>query len=372
MNPPLEELKFCWNRFLERPARGGASRRESLGRSLEKHFSRTPGYRPTRLFRLEDLARELGLGSILVKDESTRLAAGSFKILGTVWAVDRLFRENPRLQRDNVVLSAASEGNHGRAVARVAATFGLRCVIYLPEHVAFPRIEAIRREGAEIESVAGSYQDAVDRMIVDSAEKDYQVISDTGYAGYETIPAWVSEGYQLIFHEVEQEIAHNGWSPPDLVLLQGGVGTFASSGVGYYQVEGSAPKLVVVEPLEADCLLSSAFSQDGTLSSATGRLETRMSGLNCSLPSLTAWPVLRAGVDLFLAIHDDFATEARARLESPSGNDPPISTSESGSAGLAGLLALCLTASGAGLRERLQLDSKSTVLVVNTEGANDL
>ena len=58
-----------------------------------------------------------------VKDESNRLGLPAFKILGASWAAERALREDPGVH----TLVAACAGNHGRAVARVAAMRGLRC-----------------------------------------------------------------------------------------------------------------------------------------------------------------------------------------------------------------------------------------------------
>ena len=71
--------------------------------------------------------RELGDG-VWLKDESDRLGLPAFKVLGVSWAVERALRSDPHVK----TLVAASAGNHGRAVAHVAAQRGLHCRIFLP------------------------------------------------------------------------------------------------------------------------------------------------------------------------------------------------------------------------------------------------
>src|SRR4051794_32764470 len=83
-----------------------------------------PGYAPTPLCALGGVAAELGLGAVAMKDESARLGLPAFKVLGASWAVERALRE---AGGPVGTLIAASAGNHGRAVARVAAMRGLRC-----------------------------------------------------------------------------------------------------------------------------------------------------------------------------------------------------------------------------------------------------
>ena len=65
-------------------------------------------------------------------------------------------------------LVAASAGNHGRAVARVAAMRGLRARVFLPARSLPARREAIAGEGAEVVIVDGTYEDAVARAAAEA------------------------------------------------------------------------------------------------------------------------------------------------------------------------------------------------------------
>jgi len=49
-----------------------------------------PGYHPTHLKRLRNLAQSWGVAEILIKDESSRFGLGAFKTLGGSYAVARL------------------------------------------------------------------------------------------------------------------------------------------------------------------------------------------------------------------------------------------------------------------------------------------
>jgi diaminopropionate ammonia-lyase len=157
------------------------------------------------------------------------------------------------------------------------------------------------------------------------------------------------------------------------VLLQAGVGGLAWAGTCFYaRRSGPArPRLVAVEPLEADCLLASITSPGGELRQTRGRLLTIMAGLNAGTPSLVAWPLIRAGVDAFLALDDGYAEAAMRRLHAAEGKDPRVVAGESGAAGVAGLLALSREPVLAAARDELGLGPEARVLVVNTEGATD-
>ena len=63
-----------------------------------------------------------------------------------------------------LTLVAATDGNHGRAVARVARLLGLGARIFVPGDMAPARREAIAGEDAEVVVVDGTYDDAVETL----------------------------------------------------------------------------------------------------------------------------------------------------------------------------------------------------------------
>ena len=122
-----------------------------------------------------------------------------------------------------------------------------------------------------------------------------------------------------------------------------------------------APKLIVVEPENAACLLESAKS--GEVIHVKGELDTIMAGLACGEPSFLAWQELQRAATGFMAIPDQ-AAAAAVRFFAGNG----LIFGESGVAGLAG----CLLASRDTIvRAQLGLDSGSRILLFGTEGATD-
>jgi diaminopropionate ammonia-lyase len=326
-----------------------------------------PGYAPTPLHSCAHLAAELGIGGLFIKDESQRFGLNAFKGLGAVWALHRLTAAGASPK----TVAAATEGNHGRAVAWAARQLGFPAVIFIPDHAAPARIENLRREGAQVELVAGSYDEAVARCARVSAERGWQVVSDTGYEGYTEIPQWIAEGYTTLFREIEAQRSAAKLPAPDVVLVQGGVGGLLHSAVLHFRASRDAPILVAVEPEAADALQASIESPAGMPTPARGSLDTIMAGLNCGRVSLTAWPVVRRGIDMFVTVRDGFAEAAMRRLARPNGDDPQIVSGETGAAGLAGLLALLQSPELAPGRRALALGPERRVLVINTEGATD-
>jgi diaminopropionate ammonia-lyase len=335
--------------------------------SVRSFHQGLPGYRPTPLLTLPGLAARLGVGALQVKDESSRFGLGAFKGLGTSWAVHRLRAKG--LEFDTV--SSATDGNHGRALAWTARSVGVRAVIFMTAHSAPPRIEAIRAEGAEVVLVDGTYDDAVRECATRSAASGWQVVADVGYPGYLEIPGWIAEGYGTLLLEYEDQRRVEGLAEADLVLVQAGVGGLLSAVVGHFGQFARQPRLVAVEPVEADALLESALTPDATPAPSSGSQRSLMACLNCGAVSLTAWPAVREGTDLFLSIEDGYAERAMRLLAWPEAGDPRIVAGESGAAGLAGLLALKEHPGFAAPREAAGLSASSVVLLINTEGATD-
>jgi diaminopropionate ammonia-lyase len=264
-----------------------------------------------------------------------------------------------------LTLVAATDGNHGRAVARTASLLGFGARILVPAGTVAARIDAIVGEGAAVSVVDGSYDDAV-AAASRLADAEHVVIADTAWPGYEVIPGWVVEGYATMFHEIDAQLGEQGHPDPDLVLVQVGVGALAAAAVRHYRQHGRAPglRLVGVEPESAACLLASA--EAGEMVSVPGPHTSIMAGLNCGTPSPIAWPLLHDGVDLWVAIEDEWARRAMRALARVA-----VRAGETGAAGLGGLLALLEAPNAGEARAHLQLGTDSRVLLIVTEGVTD-
>ena len=161
-----------------------------LRREAQAAIRSWPGYAPTPLLELPGLARRLGVASVVWKDEGGRFGLGSFKALGGAYAVQRLVRQVGA----GVTFAAATDGNHGRAVAWGAARAGARAVIYLHAGVSPGRESALRALGAEIVRVSGNYDDSVRQCARDAADQGWHVVSDTSGDGYRETPTAVMAG----------------------------------------------------------------------------------------------------------------------------------------------------------------------------------
>ena len=262
-----------------------------------------PGYAPTPLVDAPELAAEWGVGRVWLKFERERFGLPAFKFLGVSWAAERLLGDPPH--DPGLELIAATDGNHGRAVARVARMAGLASTILVPAGTAQARIDAIAGEGAAVQVVDGSYDDAV-RLSASMADERRLVLSDTSWPGYEEVPRWVIEGYATIFREVDEQAG-----APDRHRRCARSASGALAAAAARHLAGSA-RLVGIEPVDAACVLESARA--GEITEVPGPHGSIMAGLNAGLPSLVAWPLVSSGFDLFCAAQDEVAVEGTRRL----------------------------------------------------------
>jgi diaminopropionate ammonia-lyase len=306
------------------------------------------GYATTPLRALPAVAVELGLGAVAVKDESARLGLPAFKVLGASWAVEHALRDRP----DVDTLIAASAGNHGRAVARVAALRGLRARIFLPGRSAPGRRDAIAGEGAEVVVIDGDYEEAVARAADDGAQPGAIEIADVG----ESAPArWVIDGYATLFAELAEQAAF------DVVLVPIGVGSLGAAAARFGAATGT--RIVGVEPATAACLTASLDAGAPTTVAAPG---TTMAGMDCAEVSPAAWPDLRAGIHCTVTVTDDEAHAAMRELAAAG-----LAIGDCGAAPLAALRALLTDPACAPLATAVGLDADARVALIATEGPTD-
>lgn len=340
-----------------------------------------PRHRMTPLLLLDSLARELGVAAIFAKDESSRLGLGSFKALGGAYAVAELV-----LQRSSEVLArnvapheiltvpvreavhdrtmcCATDGNHGRSVAAGARLFGCKAVIFVHAGVAARQRAALGDLGAHVVEVPGTYDDSVDACARAAVSNGWQLVSDTSWDSERRIPARVMRGYTVLIDEALSQLD----VPLTHVFVQGGVGGLAGAVAGHLAVRFGErrPRLVVVEPDRANCLLTSARTGMATRVSVGD--PTVMAMLECYRPSDTAWPVIERYADAFLSLSDEAAIAGAKLLSNPIGAGPTIRTSASGGAGVAGLIGALRKPD---LRSALHLDHQSRILAIITEGGD--
>ena len=326
---------------------------------MRAFFAARPELPATPTRALPGLARELGLSALAAKAESGRFGLNAFKLLGSRFAIQALLAEGGL--RKGATIACASEGNHGRAVARAARDAGCPARVYMAHDAAAARANAIAGEGAEVIRVDGSYDDAVRILQKDADAHGWTIVSDTAWPGYERIPFLIMLGYTRMMDEVRDQPTH--------VFVQGGVGGLLCAVASWCAFHAPQCKVISVEPTDAACLKASA--EAGHPVAVHGPLSTTMAGLRNREVSPTAFASLLPNVDLFMAIGDGWAHDATRTLAHPRPGDPAIAAGASGSAALGGVLALCKDESIQHLRHDLDIGAQSRVLAIVSEGVTD-
>lgn len=335
------------------------------------------GYSPTPLRELPELAAELRVGRVFVKDESDRLGLPAFKILGASWAVCSAISHRLGLDpagmtvaslRSQIVdcgaqdltLVTATDGNHGRAVSRMASLLGLQARIYIPSSISETAANAIAAEGAEVIPLALTYDEVVQTAASSTVDRPGELlIQDTSWPGYVDVPQWIIEGYMTLFAEVDDQLRSAGLAGPDLVACPVGVGSLAHSMVEYYRgAADSSAALLSVEPATADCILQSLAA--GEMITVDTSAPTMMAGLNCGTPSEIGWPALRDGLSAAVAVDEAACRKAVTDLRQWGQDSGPC-----GAASLAGIRALLGSTTA---RQSLEVDAGSVVVLISTEG----
>lgn len=315
--------------------------------SIPFHTS-LPFYKPTPLVRLEKIAGKLGAKNVFVKDESNRLGLNSFKPLGAGYALYELKKEQDQKLHQGVVATTA--GNHGIGVAYFAKTFDIPCSIILPDFVSKTREQYIKSLGAQVVRTSLDYDAAINWMKTTFSDK--RIISDTAWKGYEKIPTLIKEGYYTLFDELITQLPDK---PNDLLIfLQGGVGTFASSCISYFNSlrhRFERIRFAIVEPEQAACLLASARNKQLSLVTVG---HTKASCLACGEPNPIEIDTILDNADYFIACSDEIAKQGVQTLEKVA-----IGTSFTG--------AITTGVLGTPDASELDISEETTVVVFNTE-----
>jgi diaminopropionate ammonia-lyase len=353
-----------------RPAR--SRRADATGLFTDQEYARqraffTTRVSPTPLVSLPGLATRLGLGALWVKNETRRFDLPAFKSLGVEFALHEMTARGALDGVDTLV--CASAGNHGRAVARAARHARLHARVFLDRDVASSRVAAIRSENAEVVRVEGTYDDAVRLAADDAARTGALIVSDTSWLGYEQVPRDIMLGYTRVMDEAAAAWAGQG--PPDLMVVQAGVGGLLAAVASWSarHLGPDRPALIAVEPWLAACVQASARA--GAPAAIGGPLTTIMAGLRCGEVSPLAFDVVPDLVDGYIAVEDDWCRAAMHLFAHPEPGDPDLAVGTSGAAGLAALLAATESPAAREFLAACAPRVAPRVLIIATEGITE-
>jgi len=323
-----------------------------------KKISSWKGYSKTPLLKLNKLKKELLLKNIFYKDESKRFHLKSFKALGGAYAVEKISKG-----KKNIIISSATAGNHGRSVAWGAQRLGLECRIFVSQFVSETRVKEIEKFGAIVTRVKGDYESSLKECIKQTKKNNWHIVQDVSTKHYKYIPKLTMAGYSIMIKEISKQtnqyITH--------VFLQAGVGGMAAGAVaGIARYFKRIPKIIVVEPKEAACVLKSIEAKK--MKKIKIKKESIMGGMSCNEMSLVPWNILNKTTNHCITIDDSKVSNTVAMLAKAKFSNKKIVGGECATPGIISLIAAC---NDEKIKKLLELNDKSNVLVMGCEGNAD-
>ena len=322
-------------------------------------ISKWEGYSPTPLVKLNKLTKELNLKNIFYKDENERFNLKSFKALGGAYAVEKVTKGNKE-----IVVATATAGNHGRSVAWGAKRLGLKCKIFISEFVSDARGKAMEALGAEVIKVKGNYENSLIECIKKSTENNWQIVQDVAWKDYMLVPKYTMAGYSVMMKEIAEQINNEKISH---IILQAGVGGMAGAMVaGIARYLDNIPTIIVVEPDSAACVMESI--KTGKIEKIDIKRESLMGGMSCGEVSLVPWEILKNSVKHCISLPDDDIAKTMKLLGNASFSEESIIAGENAAPGVISLIA---SYEDETIKNKIELNEKSNVLIFGCEGDTD-
>ncbi len=317
------------------------------------------GYISTPLISLNKLSKELKLNKIFYKDESKRFGLKSFKALGGAYAVQKISKN-----KKDIIISTATAGNHGRSVAWGSKKLGLKCKIFISEHVSESRAKVMKKFGADVIKVKGNYENSLNECIKQSNQNNWQIVQDVAWKHYKLVPKLTMAGYSVMMKEISEQINNQQISH---VILQAGVGGMAAAMVaGIARYLNHVPKIIIVEPESAACVLESIKS--GKIEKISIEKESLMGGMSCGEVSLIPWEILKNSVSVCVTVSDDYISKTIKFLANCKFSDKKIIGGECATPGIISLIGLC---NDVEIKKKINLNEVSNVLLFGCEGDAD-
>ena len=221
----------------------------------------------------------------------------------------------------------------------------------------------MRKLGADVIRVKGNYEASLKECLDQSKKNGWHIVQDVAWENYELVPKLTMAGYSVMVKEItsqtDQYITH--------VFLQAGVGGMAAGTIaGIAKYFKKIPKIIIVEPETADCVLKSV--ENGILKKIEIKKESIMGGMSCGEVSLVPWKIIKNSVNMCLSISDDNIAKTVAMLANFNFTDEKIIGGECSAPGIISLIASC---NNKNIKEELELDKNSNILLMGCEGNAD-
>ncbi len=307
----------------------------------------TVGWTP--LYHAERLGRKLGMPGLFLKDEGRQPTASLKDRASAVGIVKAM-------ELGKEVMAAASTGNAASSLAGLAASVGLKCVIFVPRTAPQGKIAQLLIYGATVLAVDGTYDQAFDLCL--EASKEYGwYIRNTAYNPY------LSEGKKTAAYEICEQL---GWKAPDWIIVGVGDGCIIGGlGKGLRDLTELGwierlPKLLGVQA-EGSAALYNAW-KEGTEEVKPVEPCTIADSISVGMPRdrIKALRAVRYTGGAFITVSDEEILEAMRIL----GREAGIFAEPAGAAPFAGLVKA--------LKEGLIAPEEKVVVLITGNGLKDV
>jgi len=241
----LLEIKYDYEQIKEKVSREGLRKREiGVWRYLEYMPVKDPKKivtlheGGTPLYKCDNLAKELGLKELYVKNEGAN-PTGSFKDRGMTAGVTRANELGVE------VIGCASTGNTSASLAAYSARSGKKCIVLLPEgKVALGKLAQAMFYGAKVIQIKGNFDDALLMVRKLAEDKKLYLLN--------SINPFRLEGQKTIGFEICDQL---DWEVPDRVILPvGNAGNISAIWKGFkeFKETGIIDKLPKMTGIQAE------------------------------------------------------------------------------------------------------------------------
>jgi len=302
----------------------------------------------TPLYSAPEIANRLGISRLWLKDEGLNPSA-SLKDRATAIALSLA------ASRGFDTVAAASTGNAASSLSTLAASMGIRAIIFVPASAPRPKVAQMLLTGAVVLRVRSAYDQAFDLCA--------EAVRRFGWFSRNTATnPFLAEGKKTCAIEIAEAL---GWEPPDIVSVGVGDGcVFGAQHKGFRELRdagliGSIPRLIGVQA--SGCApLAEAFDSHGDLA-GTVEPDTYADSIAVGVPrdQVKALRAARQTNGSIMAVTDERIRETVRLLAKTAG----IFAEPAGAAGLAGLLELAEAGRLKGI--------ESAVAIVSGHGLKD-
>ena len=195
-------------------------------------------------------------------------------------------------------------------------------------------------------------------------KNNWNIVQDVSTKNYSYVPLLTMAGYSIMIKEISKQTTHYITH----IFLQAGVGGMAAGVVaGVAKYFKRIPKIIIVEPDGADCVLQSIKSK--SLKKIKIKKESIMGGMSCNEMSLIPWHVLKKASDCCVTVNDSKVPKTVAMLKDKKLSKRSIIGGECATPGIISLISLC---NNPKTKKLINLNEKSNVLVIGCEGNADV